>query len=87
MKVKKLYHTWGMTKMIKMKLPVRTTKDRKKDTPPLILRFTTNKAIQNKREEEEEQTKKKTKSRLFSTFYKTPLGKTNDPFYVGGTTF
>ncbi len=51
MKVKKLYHTWGMTKMIKMKLPVRTTKDRKKDTPPLILRFTTNKAIQNKKEE------------------------------------
>ena len=72
MKVKKLYHG---------------TKDRKKDTPPLILRFTTNKAIQNKREEEEEQTKKKTKkSRLFSTFYKTPLGKTNDPFY-DGTTF
>ena len=79
MKVKKLYlgNDYRYVKLQKTK----------KDTPPLILRFTTNKAIQNKREEEEEQTKKKKKSRLFSTFYKTPLGKTNDPFYVGGTTF
>ncbi len=75
-----------MTPTKYMTLRVLSTKDRKKDTPPLILRFTTNKAFQNKRVEEEEQTKKKTKSRLFSTFYKTPLGKTNDPFY-DGTTF